>query len=163
MGGSWGEQGDRHDISWFTDDDRDAGVERVRAVVVRRRSREPIEPTSHLTTWPLDGSWSGSVGSGPQQILYSSERAVVAVHGREFTLPTAGQALLVLVDERTPTGETSFETHTVESPSVPRVQRDLAASKEERLTRMRAHFREARGVWHRWLDEQPLIRTFLID
>lgn len=163
MAGSWSEQGERHEISWFTDTDREKNETRVRAVVVRRPGRPVSTSAPQFAAWPLDGNWSGSVGTGWGQTFYSAERAVVAIHEREFPLPSDGRALLLLVDERTSTGDPTFETHAVDSPSVQRVTHGRNETPDERRARMRAHFGAERMVWGRWLDEQPLIRAFLVD
>jgi len=162
MGGSWFEIGDRHDISWFTEANRDTGDDHIEAVVVRRRAEPGAARPSVRPSTPAPGMWA-SVGNGPDQVRYSRERDVVAVRGREFPVPADGRALLVLIDERTATGEPSFETHAVDAPSVQRDSRDAGASRDERVARIHAHHREAREVWHRWLNEQPLIRSFLVD
>jgi hypothetical protein len=110
----------------------------------------------------LASGWSGSSGpEGPGQILYSRERSVVSVSGRELSLPAGTQALLVLVDARAPVGQPTLETHEVSAPTVPRLPLDPSAGKEANRQRIRAQHRAARDVWHRWLDEEPTIRAFL--
>ena len=106
--------------------------------------------------------WSGSSGpAGPEQILYSRERSVVSVSGREFLFPADARALIVLVDAEAPNGQPAFETHEVSPPTVPRLPLDPSAGKEANRQRIRAQHRAARDVWHRWLDEEPTIRAFL--
>jgi len=110
----------------------------------------------------LASGWSGLSGpAGPDQILYSGERSIVSVSGRELSLPAGARALIVLVDARAPNGQPAFETHEVSAPTTTRLPLDPSAGKEANRQRIRAQHRAARDVWHRWLDEEPTIRAFL--
>jgi hypothetical protein len=180
--GSWAIFGGACDIACFTDVDPSAAVERIRAVVVQRR---PARSPTRASLWrralrilsrrarrdaPIApalsrrGLWTGSVGNpGSAQVLYSRERAVVAVRGREFPLPADGRTLLVLVEERGVPSQTLIQTHVVSAPAVDRAPLEAAASEDANRERLRAQMHRARLTWHRWLDEEPLIREFISD
>lgn len=178
--GSWSMFGGECEIAWFTDADRADRIERIRAVVVQRRTPRSNTGASlwsralAILSRPRrsdglvapavspPGPWNSSVGSpGAAQVLYSRERAVIAVQGREFPLSADGRALLVFVEDRGIPSETLVRTHLVNSPTVERPSIDAPASREDRRERMRAHMQQQRATWHRWLDEQPLIQEFV--
>lgn len=173
MGGSWFISGESHEIASFTDSDRAGMTERIAAVVVRRRrkpaaSRAQLARTSSPSPPAFDrdrndsaAGWSGSVGSGPDQVRYSRGRTVVSVSGREFTLPQNGRTLLILIDAIGSTGDLSVETREVLAPEVPRPRPDPSLSREIHRKRMQEHLHTARSLWHRWIDEEPSIRAFL--
>ena len=177
--GSWIIASDSHQIAWFTDSDRTAGVDRMKAVIIHRKARRravdvPIwrvllralslgfgaRPALEPTLPERTSGWSGSVGKGPNQVLYSRERALVAACGREFTLPNDERTLLVLIDARSP-AEAVIETHSVAAPNVPRAELDLTAPKAQNLKRMHQQIADARTVWLRWLREEQRIQDFL--
>lgn len=178
--GSWTMFGGKCDIAWFTDVDGAIPVERIRAVVVQRRGAaslrraplwrralrmRPFRRRSGGPVVPIDslpGRWTGSVGNpGAGQVLYSRERAVVVVRGREVPLPVDTRALLVLVEDRGVASGPLIQTYLVNAPTVERPPMDRAASHEEKRARLLAQMEQALLTWHRWLEEEPIIRGFI--
>ena len=113
--GTWSSIGGSHSIAWFTEarllqrasnewrrswyggsmSHRPAETVRFRelirplwwALLHRFRLRRWQRPPAHMPR-PLPDGWNGAVGpEGPGQVLYSRERGLVRVRGRDYALP----------------------------------------------------------------------------
>jgi hypothetical protein len=102
--GTYSSTGGPYRTAWFTETDPAAGVERMKAVVVRRvvvartgdgsallgivRAlwRHKLDRRVNERPRMLPPEWSASVGPN-QEVLYSRERALVRVHGVEYAIP----------------------------------------------------------------------------
>ncbi len=92
------------------------------------------------------GGWGGAAGGdGEQMTLYHSERRVVRVLGRDYTLPPDDRTLVLLVDEGA-VGGPAISVRTVTSPVQPR----------DRVDEDGPH-----AVWDPVLKSDPAVRTFM--
>jgi hypothetical protein len=185
--GTWSSIGGSYRTAWFTEADRTAGVERMAAVVVCR-----IDPSSAGETtkfkdllrmlwwilrhklrlgrrarppangpWQLPDGWSGGVDH--ERVLYSRDRRLVRVGGRDCALPGDDQTLIVLVDETARDVAATIETHAVTAPLARWLPLDPTVDREEHLRQLRERNRAASTVWHEWLEHEPSICAFRGD
>lgn len=107
--------------------------------------------------------WSGSWGpNGEYETLYSPERRVVKVLGREYKLPADGQTLVLLVDETGgPEGSPKVTIRTLNAPVVayPSLEASLGrAAIDEQLVNSSA---AEHDVWAAALEQDPEVRAFM--
>jgi hypothetical protein len=92
------------------------------------------------------GRWSGAAGGdGEQMTLYNSERRLVRVLGRDYTLPPDDQTLVLLVDEGA-VGGPAISVRMVTGPVQP----------HDRVDEHGPH-----AVWDPVLKSDPAVRTFM--
>jgi hypothetical protein len=185
--GTWSSIGGSYRTAWFTESDPTAGVERMAAVVVRRVDPSLAGETTNFRDllrllrwvilhklrlgrwagppangpWQLPDGWNGGVDHG--QVLYSGDRRLVRVRGRDYALPGNDQTLIVLVDETVPGGVASIETRAVMAPLARWLPLDPKADREENLRRVHERSRASGAVWNEWLEHEPSICAFIGD
>lgn len=165
----------------FTESGTEPGSSRLAAVVIWRRPhamsghREPqplITPPADSSTsapvfpiaprlpWQPPDGWDGGRSDDGREVLYHQQRGVVRVLEREYPLPSTGEALLLLIDERA-TGAAAVGVHTLAAPLFVRPAIDRTLDKPARLKLMMAASRAENDTWVRALGAHPAMQAFL--
>jgi hypothetical protein len=103
--------------------------------------------------------WSGSSGpDGEQETLYSSERKMVRVLGREYALPEDGRTLVLLIDENSGLGGSpTVKVRALRAPVLPYPSIDASLGGEQPAG---ASSEEHPGWWV-FLQQDAEVRAFM--
>ena len=159
MGGVMSCLGGPISTTLFTDDD-ESGARRLAAIVVWRRS-QTTAPGSQMppATLPPDDGWSSTRDDAGREVGYHRERRVVRALEREFPVPAANEALLLVIDEAKIVEDgLSIRVYAIPAPEVPRPVIDPALEKQKRLAlRVAASRRESEVFRNAYLNHPAVL------
>ncbi len=107
------------------------------------------------------GLWGGSAGlHGEQETLFHARRRVVRVLGREYSLPSDGQTLVLLVDENSgASAAPSVSRRTIRAPILARSSIDHA--QEPATGERQLNVDAEQKAWAAALQSDPEVRAFM--
>jgi hypothetical protein len=182
MGSTMVESGERISVTYFAETvDDPYRRTSLAAAVARRRDRSEIKKERistwqflrllfrrrqhpRLPEWQPPDEWSGSADpNGENEVLFHRRNGVVRTRGRDFSLPTDGRTLVLLIDEEgmMPHGEPVITVHSMECPELPYFSMDRNMSKAAILKRMRESLGEEAKAMRLAVRNDPVVRAFL--
>ena len=162
MGGVISGFGGPVNTTCFTDSDVEPRSNRLTAVVIWRRPPTPASVQVPPAASRIPDGWSGARSDDGREVLYHRQRRVVRVLDREYPLPSTGEALLLLIDERA-LGEAAptVGVHALVSPVYVRPPIDRTLDKPTRLELIRAASRTEHDTWGQAVASHPAVQAFL--
>jgi len=161
MGGVITSFGGPVNTTCFTDSGAEPGSIVLAAVVIWRRLPGATSPTVPRSPWRAPDGWSGGRSDDGREVLYSEKRRVVRVLEREYPLPSAGEALLLLIDERAVgASPAAVGVHSLAAPVQMRPRIDRTLDKPARLALMSAASRAEHAAWNGAIAAHPAVKAF---
>jgi hypothetical protein len=138
------------------------GERLVAAVLWRQLFADPNPPPPAKLDSGLEGGWSSAAGYGRHRVRHSARRRVVGILDLEFELPTNGDTLVLLVEDRPDDDVPSVTVTSMPTPVATYVRRhDATISKEERTKIITENGRTATAAWNAAVRAQPDVVRFL--
>jgi hypothetical protein len=95
-------------------------------------------------------------------VLYHRAQRIVRVLGRDYSLPSTGEALLLLIDDRAPEEDApSVAVHALATPVYVRPPIDRTLEKPAVLELIAAAARTEHDTWNRAIASHSAVQSFL--